>query len=359
MKRLLGPLLLAVLVLGVGAAIFLSVRQQITLNQVVTVRGLIGSEKEPFFQDPKVIAELRKNGIVVSYDKAGSRTIATTPDLSKYDFVFPSGVPAATRLRQDHPSAKAYDEFFTPMAVATWKPIAAILVANGLAKDQGGYYTLDMDAYLKAVAADKRWSDLVQNAAYNVNKSILITSTDVRQSNSAAMYLALSSYVSNGNNIVQSDAEIQKIMPEMSALFLKQGFTEYSSEVPFEDYLSMGMGKAPMVMIYEAQYIAQAAQPGGVGADMVLMYPEPTIYSKHILIALTPGGDKLGNLLATDPALQRLAVENGFRNTNVDLFKQVKKDRNLSLPDTLVNVIDPPSYEVLEKMIQQIELQYK
>jgi hypothetical protein len=359
MKRLLGPLLLAVLVIGVGAAIFLSVRQQFTLSQVVTVNGLIGSEKEPFFQDPKVVDELRKNGLVVKYDKAGSRTIATTPDLSKYDFVFPSGVPAATKLRQDHKTAKAYDEFFTPMAIATWKPIAAILEANGLAKNQGGYDTLDMNAYLKAVAADKRWSDLTGNAAYNVNKSILITSTDVRQSNSAAMYLALASYVGNGNNVIQSDSEIQAVMPLMSSLFLKQGFTEYSSEVPFEDYLSMGMGKAPMVMVYEAQYIAQAAQPNGISGDMVLMYPEPTIYSKHILIALTPGGQKLGDLLLNDPVLQRLAVENGFRNTNVDLFKQVKKDRNLSLPDTLVNVVDPPSYEILEKMIQQIEKQYK
>jgi hypothetical protein len=359
MKRLLGPLLLAVLVIGVGTAIFLSARQQITLNRVVTVHGLIGSEKEPFFQDPNVISELRKNGIVVSYDKAGSRTIATTPDLKKYDFVFPSGVPAATKIRQDNPSAKVYDEFFTPMAVASWKPIVSILVANGLAKDQGGYYTLDMDAYLKAVAAGKRWSDLSNNAAYNVDKSILITSTDVRQSNSAAMYLALASFVANGNNVVQSAGETQTILPLMSSLFLKQGFTEYSSAVPFDDYLSMGMGKAPMVMIYEAQYIAQAAQTNGITSDMVLMYPEPTIYSKHILIAFTPGGEKLGDLLATDPVLQRLAVENGFRNTNPDLFKQVKKDRNLNLPDTLVNVIDPPSYEILEKMIEQIEQQYK
>jgi len=359
MKRLLGPLLLGVLVIGVGAAIFLSANQQFALRQVITVNGLIGSEKEPFFKDQRVIDALRKGGIVVTFDKAGSRTIATTPDLSKYDFVFPSGVPAATKLRQDHKTAKTYDEFFTPMAVASWKSIASILEANGLAKNQGGYYTLDMAAYLQMVADNKRWSDLKNNADYNVNKSVLITSTDVRQSNSAAMYLALASYVANGNNVIQSDADVQKILPTVEPLFLKQGFTEYSSEVPFQDYLTMGVGKAPMVMIYEAQYIAQAAIQNGITSDMVLMYPEPTIYSKHILVALTSNGQKLGELLQNDPDLQRLAVENGFRNNNVDLFNLVKKDRNLTLPDALVNVIDPPSYEILEKTIQQIEQKYQ
>lgn len=359
MKRLLGPLLLAVLVIGVGTAIYFSAAQQFALRQVVTVRGLIGSEKEAFFLDPKVIDALRKGGIEVHFEKAGSRTIASTADLSKYDFVFPSGVPAATRLRQDHKSAKAYDEFFTPMVIASWKPIASLLEANGIATNRGGYYTLDMKKYLDLVSTNKRWIDLQNNTAYKVNKSILITSTDVRQSNSAGMYLALASYVANDNNVVQSDEDIQKIITLVAALFLKQGFSEYSSEVPFQDYMSMGMGKAPMVMVYESQYINQSAQPNGISGDMVLIYPEPSIYSKHTLIALTPNGQKLGELLQNDPDLQRLAVENGFRNTNTDLFKQVKKNRNLNLPDTLVDVIDPPSYEILERMIQQIELKYK
>jgi len=356
MKRLLGPLLLVVLVIGVGAAIYLSATQQLALNKVVTVKGLIGSEKEAFFTDPRVVDALRKGGIVVQFDKAGSRTIATDPKLSTYDFAFPAGVPAATKLRQNPNFKKAYDEFFTPMAIASWETIADILVANGIAQDKGGYYTFDMAKYLQLVADDKRWSTLEKvGADYNVNKSILISSTDVTQSNSAAMYLSLASYVANSNNVVQSDADIQKVMPIVTPLFLKQGFTEYSSEVPFQDFITMGMGKAPMVMIYEAQYIEQAAQPNGISSDMVLMYPEPTIYSKHTLIALTANGEKLGELLQTDPDLQRLAVENGFRNANTDLFKQVKKDRKLTLPDTLVDVIDPPSFENLEKMINLIK----
>ncbi len=52
MKRLLGPFLLIVLIVSVGVAIFLSANQQLALRQIVTVNGLIGSEKEHFFKDP-------------------------------------------------------------------------------------------------------------------------------------------------------------------------------------------------------------------------------------------------------------------------------------------------------------------
>lgn len=359
MKRLLGPLLLAVLILGVGAAIFLSVRSQISLKQVVTVHGLIGSEKEPFFRDPRVIKALRDGGFDVQYEKAGSRTIATKYDLSKYDFAFPAGVPSAEKILQTRPGTKRYDVFFTPMAIATWKPIVQILVQNGLATDQGGYYTLDMKAYMDFVAKNTRWSDLKQSSSYPADKSVLIDSTDVRQSNSAAMYLALASYIANNSNIVQSDAEIQAIEPLVDSLFLKQGYTEYSSEGPFQDYLVMGAGKAPMVMIYEAQFIAQSAQPNGITDQMVLMYPSPTIFSKHVFVSLSSNGGRLGDLLLNDPTLKRLAVEYGFRNADQAYFKQFTQSHQLKIPDTLVNVVDPPSYEILERMIQNIEKKYQ
>lgn len=359
MKRLLGPLLLAVLILGVGAAIFLSVRDQLQFNQVVTVRGLIGSEKEPFFKDPRVIKALQAGGFKVEYEKAGSRTIATSYDLSKYDFAFPAGVPAAEKIRQSKPGSKSYDVFFTPMAIASWKPIVQIMLDNGIVKDQGGYYTLDMQTYLNLVSSNKRWSDLKSNTSYPASKSILISSTDVRKSNSAAMYLALASYIANNNNVLQSDAEIQAIQPLMESLFLKQGYTEYSSEGPFEDYLVMGPGKAPLVMIYEAQFIAQAAQPNGITDQMVLLYPDPTIYSKHVLVSLSPNGERLGEFLLNDPTLKQLAVEYGFRNSDLAYFKQFTQSHQLKIPDTLVNVIEPPSYEILEKMIQMIEKKYQ
>jgi hypothetical protein len=245
------------------------------------------------------------------------------------------------------------------MAIASWKPIAQLLEDNDIARNQGGYYTLDMAALLDVIEKGKRWSDFEQSASYPVNKSVLVTSTDLRKSNSAAMYLALASFVTNGNEIVQSVDDIERVMPLMESLFLKQGYVEYSSAVPFENYLVMGMGKTPMVMIYEAQFLYQAALPNGaITPDMVLMYPEPTVLSKHVLVTFSEGGERLGELLRDDPELRKLAIEHGFRNTETAAFRDWTSRHNLAIPETIVNVVEPPSYETLETMIQHIEQQY-
>ena len=155
------------------------------------------------------------------------------------------------------------------------------------------------------VDKNTRWKDLPGNTTYPVNKSILITSTDVRKSNSAAMYLALASYVANGDNIVENDAEVDPLIDRLSPLFLRQGFVASSTEEPFEDYLVQGMGKSPMVMIYESQFIQRAAAAdGSITPDMVLMYPDPTIFSKHTFVGLTPDGIRLGDFLTNDPEMR-------------------------------------------------------
>ncbi len=370
MKKVLGPLLLVILILGVAGAIFVSAGEQFAQQQVVTVRGLIGSEKRDFFQDPQVIAAFRKAGLDVQVETAGSRQISTQLS-DDYDFGFPAGIPAAEKIRQEHTTTNSYDVFFTPMTIASWQPIAQVLVANGIAVDRGGYYMLDLQKFLDLFASGKRWDSLQDNSVYNVNRSILISSTDPRTSNSAAMYLSLASYVANDNNIVQNRAQIDRIMPLVQDLFLKQGFTGGSSAAPFNDYLTMGMGKAPLVMIYESQFIYQQTLDNGIQSDMVLIYPDPTIYTRHVLVALNAKGDRLGKLLRKDTDLQedsrmweaaneleRLAIEHGYRNANTAYFKQFAQEHNLTLAENLVNVIDPPTFEIIEEMIMRIERQY-
>lgn len=149
------------------------------------------------------------------------------------------------------------------MVIASWKPIADLLVQQGIAANLGSYYTLDMAKFLELMKAEARWKDIPGNTAFTANKSVLITSTDVRTSNSAAMYLALLSYVANGNNIVQSLDAARPMLPVLSGLFLRQGLRPTSTREPFEDYLVQGMGHSPIVIIYEAQYVAQAARGDG------------------------------------------------------------------------------------------------
>lgn len=361
MTRTLGLVLAAVLAIGVVVALGASAAGRFLPKPIATttVRGVIGSEKEPFFRDSAVQAVFSRHGFDVQVDTAGSREIATTVDLTRYDFAFPAGVPAAQKIKADRKAAATYSPFYTPMAVATFKPIVQLLVDNRIARDEGGYYDLDMKAYMDLVARNARWSDLPANTAYPASKSVLITSTDVRKSNSAAMYLAMASYVANGNNVVQDQSTAAQLVPKVAPLFLRQGFTESSSEAPFEDYLSIGIGKSPMVMIYEAQFLSRvAAHDRAITSEMVLMYPSPLVLSKHTLVPLKPNGDRVGRLLMDDPELQRLAVRYGFRTNDQSAFGSYLKSRGVQPPPPLVNVIEPPAFEPLEAMITGIERVY-
>ena len=357
MSRLLGIGLAVVLAIGVVAAIVISYTQNhhTSVTNMTVVHGVIGSEKLPFFQDPAVIAEFNARGYDVRVDTAGSRQIATTVDLSKYDFAFPAGQPAGIKIQQDHHAKTTYVPFFTPMAIATFTTIGDLLVTAQAATKTGGVYTLDIDKFLALVKAQKRWSQIAGNTTYPAGTQILITSTDPTSSNSGAMYLAIASYVANGNNIVESPSQVQTILPVVAPLILRQGFTESSSAAPFDDYLSIGIGKDPMVLVYEAQFLArQAAKDGSITSDRTLMYPSPTVYSKHTLVPLTGNGDAIGRLLVGDAKLQTLAVKYGFRTNDPGAFTKYLTDRGVAPPPQLVNVIEPPAYDNLEAMITGI-----
>jgi hypothetical protein len=357
-RRLAAIGLAIVLVFGVGAAIVVSVSQNVTNAAVVQMHGVIGSEKLPFFSDAKVRAALKRGGFDLTVSTAGSRQIASM-DLSQQDFAFPAGAPAGQKIKSDHKGSTAYTPFYTPMAIATWKPIVNLLLKAGIAQQRAGYVALDMASFMTAVGKDTRWKDLAGNTDYSVNKSILITSTDPRTSNSAAMYLSLASYVVNGSSVVSSDAQVDTVLPVVSPLFLRQGFVENSSEVPFDDYLVQGMGHSPMVMIYESQFLSRAATgDGSITADMQLIYPEPTIFSKHTFIAFNANADRLGQFLTNDPEMRTLATQYGFRTGDTAGFRTFVSNNKLSVPDSFINVIEPPTYETLEKMIGRLEQLY-
>ena len=101
------------------------------------------------------------------------------------------------------------------------------------------------------------------------------------------------------------------------------------------------------------------AHPKDRNPDMVLLYPRPTTYTKHAFVPITDRGDKLGQLLATNETLQHLAVEHGFRIQDGAYTRDFFNKNNVKVPDQLIDVVDPPSYEFLETMIAGIERAYQ
>jgi hypothetical protein len=371
-RKFVAPVLVTLLLAGVGGGIWYSngnLKQGQAAEQVardvsakqVSLRGLIGSEKEAFFADERVHKALAAQGITVTVEKAGSRAIAERFDAAKYDFGFPSGAPAASRLKAAARASNVYNPFYTPMVLASWRPIAEILVANGIAERQGDiYYVIDLPALMKLIGNGTRWRDLKSSQAFSTGKAVIVSSTDVRTSNSAAMYLSLASYLANKQQIVQSVEEVDAVLPEVEPLFLRQGLQETSSSGPFEDYLALGMGKTPILMAYESQMVEfWLKHPDKLKSDMVLMYPKPTVFSKHVLVPYTPAGARLGVALESDPTLRELAHEYGFRTGGDTKGPEIWAQRGIKVPEVIVDVIDPPSQEWLERMIVAIEGRFK
>lgn len=364
LRRVLGPVAVVVLIVAVVFAVILSTKDAGKLRAdraVLIVRGLVGSEKEPYLRDPRVLDELRKNGIDLRIETAGSRAMTARTDLATYDFAFPAGAPSGQRLKTIVKAKDVYTPFFTPMTVASWKPIAQILIANGYVRRDGDTYVIvNVPGLFAAETGGKRWRELKASSAYPVNKSVLISTTDPRKSNSGAMYAALASYILNGGAIVSDRGQIARIQPQLNGLFLRQGYEESSSAGPFDDYVQIGMGKTPLVMIYESQFAEYAlAHPKDRNRDMVLLYPRPTIYTKHTFVPITERGDKLGQLLSTNEVLQHLAVEHGFRVQDTAYTRDYFQKNGLKLPEQLIDVVDPPSYEFLDAMIVGIERAYQ
>jgi hypothetical protein len=371
-RRFLAPALAVLLFIAVGGGVWYShlrlgadqaarATAQAEVGRQVAIRGLIGSEKEAFFSDPRVQRALQAQGLTVTVEKAGSRTIAGSFDPKTYDFGFPSGAPAAQALKAAAKASNVFTPFYTPIVFASWRPIADILVANGIVAKQGDfYYVIDMPGLLAMADKGTRWRDLKHSEGFASGKSVLVTSTDVRTSNSAAMYLSLASYLFNNQQVVESQEDVDRVLPQVLPLFLRQGFQEQSSAGPFEDYLALGMGKAPLLVAYESQMVEYwLRHPDRRAGDMVVIYPRPTVYSKHVLVPYTPAGARLGQALETDPALGDLEHEYGFRTGGDIKGPEVWARQGVKAPDVLVDVIDPPSNEWLERMIQGIEARFK
>ena len=360
-RKVLGPALAVALLVGVGFAVYLSSKEKGLAPTAggaapVTVKVLTGSEKEKFLADPELTALLQAQGITLVVQKAGSREIANRPDLKDFDVAYPAGAHAAAKIAQVTGSRQVAASFYTPMAVASWKTLLPTLQKAGLVSEKDGAHILDIGKLISMMEKDVRWKDMPGNSAYAVGKSVLISSTDVRKSNSGAMYLALAAYLANGSNVVDNEADADKVAGKLVRLFSKQGFLESSSVGPFEDYTAMGIGKAPLVLVYEQQFIEHALSRPSLNPDMMLLYPAPTILSKHTMVAMSDKGTRFMQFMANDPKVASIAQRYGFRTAdNTELFAALQA-KSLKLPQTLVDVVDPPSFDVLEKLIGHIDV---
>ncbi|MBP2334663.1 hypothetical protein JOF41_000841 [Saccharothrix coeruleofusca] len=365
-KRYLLPFGISAAVALVGAiALFVSGTVALPFKQVLVITGKLASKSE-FFTDDVVRRLLMAQGVQVHITRAGSRSIATN-DIDSYDFVFPSGQPAALLIRnqrqRESKYAKVHKPFFSPIVLATYRDYAEALQAVEQGEpDKSLYYNLPMTSLVEHIKEGQTWNEL--SHGLNNGNRVLAQTSDICSANSAATYLGLIAFVENGNQIPQDEESALALADRIKPLLTSQGLP---GDDMSKQYLAPeGKGLAPVAVIYEHQYLAHQIrlkqQTGEIDRNRVLLYPEAQVQTVPELIALTPAGDRLGEMITNHPGLRKRALELGFRVFEPDgslsqgQLTGFLKALGIDVPSTGVGDTETflPSLPLLEKMIERV-----
>ncbi|UWP86146.1 hypothetical protein [Dactylosporangium fulvum] len=314
-------------------------------DATTAVRGIIGSEKRAFFADPAVRKVFERHGYTYRVDPAGSRDMVNR--LDGYDFAFPSSHPAAEELLRHRKAAGApVTAFSSPLAIATFTPIVDLLQSAGLAgRDATGVWRLDLKALVERNRAGLKWNQIPANTTHPVGRAVLVATTRPQDSNSAAMFAVVLDSVTGGD------------AGAVAKLFADQGAVDSTSDEPFEKYLTRGRDFAPMVLIYEAQFVDHARH-SRLDGGQTLIYPQPTLVCAHTVVPLTDAGVEIARLLATDADLQRLAAEHGFRAVDPAVSRPVLdsvRPGDAELPELITGAVPSPSWTALNTLLTKVE----
>jgi hypothetical protein len=318
-----------------------------------TVKGVIGGEKQGLLDDPQVAGLLRdRYGLTVDASRAGSIDMVRSPSAGQ-DFLWPSSQIALEIYRdRGQKMRKAEILFNSPMVLYSHQIVTDALIKHGLVRRElETYYIIRAEDLVRMVIAGKQWKEIGLTQLYG---KMAITSTDPARSNSGTMFAGLLANLLNGGEVVEPET-LPKVLPEVKRFFGRQGYLQGSSSDLFNQFLQQGVGSYPLIVGYEAQLVEFSLQNAQalelLRKEINTLYPRPTVWSSHPLIALTAGGERLLTALK-DPDIQRLAWEkHGFRSGMIGVTNDPKVLQVTGVPAAVENVIPIPKPRVMEKII--------
>jgi len=350
--KIIGVILIMLAILGAVTYKFA------TTGSIVTIKGFVGGEKIGFLENEEVQEILKKNYKVnLDFTKAGSIEMVKM-DTNGLDFLFPSSQVALElyKSQQHGKVSKSETVLTTPIVIYSWDIVVDALEKQGIVKmENNTYYILDMGKMLEMIKNDTKWADIGLPELYG---KIGISTTDPVKSNSGNMFAGLTANVLNGGDVV-NDSTIDSILPDLKIVFIKLGYMESSSGDLFDQYLRTGVGSKPLVAGYESQIIEFAYNKpddfAQVKNKVRILYPRPTVWSAHPFIALNENAIPAINGLM-DKRIQEIAWENhGFRIGTAGTLKRLPILDQLGIPDSITSVMPMPNYQVMERIIAELE----
>lgn len=320
------------------------------------VHGYVGGEKINFLQDPEVVRLLASRyQINLDIRKAGSIDMIQA-DLTGQDFLWPSS-ETPVQLYTEKYGAPLQEEmiFTTPIVLYSYREVGDALVQAGMGRQEQDVYYVDIAKLIQAILKDKTWADIGLPSLYG---DVMIDTTDPSKSNSGNMFAGLVATILHKEKMVH-EKDVQDIAPDLQAIFAKLGYMSTSSADLFSLYLRNGMGDKTITAGYENQLLeftkmnAQTWQ--AVQGEFIVLYPEPTIWSSHVMIALNDQGTRLITALK-DPDIQRLAWEqHGFRTSLTGAQEAAATFPLAGIPAKIEKVVSMPDVKAMSQIIQLFE----
>lgn len=323
-------------------------------GRVDELKGYVGGEKIGFLEDEDVDRILKKKyHLSLDYSKAGSLDMVTADKEGK-DFLWPSSQTALELYKQEVGKPVRSDTIFnTPIVIYTWKPVADALKKQGAVSEKDGIYTADLGKLVKLVEDGTSWSSIGMDDLYG---SITVASTDPVKSNSGNMFAGLLANTLCGG--VATEDNVDPVLPEIKKIFEKSGYMESSSADIFSKFLKMGMGSEPLCVGYESQLLEFAAENPDtfrqIKDQVVMLYPVPTVWSSHVMIALD---DKASGAIDAleDKDIQKLAWEkHGFRTGVAGAGGDMAAFDGIGIEETVTKVGQMPNYKTMKKIIDAL-----
>jgi hypothetical protein len=325
---------------------------------LTVVHGYGGELKVNFFNDPEVARILAEEyGLEVDITGIGSVELACgRPFDEDDDFVWLGDSVALEKYRDlGCTMVRADNVYNSPMVFYSWTPIVDALVTAGVAQTAAnGAYTLDFAHLVELMMSGTTWAQI---GLANLHGGIIVQTTDPNRSNSGLLFSGLLANTMNGGPVVNPTTVIP-LLPDIQSYFDRLGLMEATSGSLFEQFLITGPGAKPMVALYESQLMeflgANPQYQQQIAQQVRVIYPEPTVWATHPLVARTADGDRLLDALK-DPDIQRLAWEKHGQRPGVPQFDI---DLNaMPIPGILpkiTSVTSMPSWETMNLILDAI-----
>jgi hypothetical protein len=278
---------------------------------VMTVKGYIGGSKASLMNDPEVKKILLDSyHLQVSFTTLGGRE-ELSPGMDLSDFIWPATELPIEQYKRDHGGTANYDSvLLSPIVMYSWEPVADGLSKAGfIEKRTDGIYYADMGKFAPALVDHKLVPQQVQGSA----NYVVVSMSDPTKSNSGEIFaamLAKSLQKATGMKFDEASAIVTTYVDEL-------GYEEPKTADLFKHCLATGVGACPIFVGYESllpDYAGEHNIECNALKTLKAIYPVPTMWATHPMIANTPGGAALLKAMH-DTDIQRIAVErHGFRS---------------------------------------------